>query len=157
MLVVRPATAQDLASCLRIVRELPEFFGGDVPNIVERDLQRHPGWVVVDEHEVIGFAIAERRSAYSTEILWMAVKADRRAAGHGTILLDSMLDALRDDGVQLVEVKTLDSSAGYAPYDSTRAFWERRGFVQIDTIDPLPGWQPGNPAAVYVAALRPTR
>jgi len=32
-------------------------------------------------------------------------------------------------------------------------FWERAGFVQMDTIDPLPGWQPGNPAAIYVAAL----
>jgi hypothetical protein len=68
-----------------------------------------------------------------------------------------VLEVLRDDGVQLVEVKTLDSSAGHALYDATRAFWERRGFVQIDTIDPLPGWRPGNPAAVYVAALRPTR
>jgi hypothetical protein len=27
----------------------------------------------------------------------------------------------------------------------------------VDTIDPLPGWEPGNPAAIYVAALRPTR
>jgi hypothetical protein len=27
----------------------------------------------------------------------------------------------------------------------------------IDTIDPLPGWEPGNPAAIYVAALRATR
>jgi hypothetical protein len=33
------------------------------------------------------------------------------------------------------------------PYEATRAFWERRGFVQVATIDPLPGWQPGNPAA----------
>ena len=33
----------------------------------------------------------------------------------------------------------------------------RNGFVHIDTIDPLPGWEPGNPAAIYVAALRPTR
>jgi hypothetical protein len=32
-----------------------------------------------------------------------------------------------------------------------------RGFVQVDMIDPLPGWEPGNPAAIYVAALRPTR
>ena len=53
----------------------------------------------------------------------------------------------------LVEVKTLDVSAGYEPYVSTRAFWERRGFRQIDCIDPLPGWQPGNPSAIYVAAL----
>jgi hypothetical protein len=30
------------------------------------------------------------------------------------------------------------------------------GFVQVDTIDPLPGWNPGNPAAIYVAALEPT-
>ena len=48
-------------------------------------------------------------------------------------------------------------SSGYRPYQATRAFWERNGFVHIDTIDPLPGWEPGNPAAIYVAALCPTR
>ena len=48
-------------------------------------------------------------------------------------------------------------SSGYRPYEATRAFWERNGFVHVDTIDPLPGWEPGNPAAIYVAALRPTR
>ncbi len=56
-----------------------------------------------------------------------------------------------------MEAKTLDRSSGYHPYEATRAFWERNGFIQIDTIDPLPGWQPGNPAAIYVAAVRPTR
>jgi hypothetical protein len=39
-------------------------------------------------------------------------------------------------------------AAGYPPYVATRAFWERSGFVQVDTIDPLPGWQPGSPAAI---------
>ena len=56
-----------------------------------------------------------------------------------------------------MEAKTLDSSSGYRPYEATRAFWERNGFVHVDTIDPLPDWQPGNPAAIYVAAIRPTR
>jgi hypothetical protein len=51
----------------------------------------------------------------------------------------------------------LDRSSGYRPYEATRAFWEHNGFVQIDTIDPLPGWPPGNPAAIYVAAVRPPR
>ena len=51
----------------------------------------------------------------------------------------------------------LGRSSGYRPYEATRAFWERSGFVYVDLIDPLPGWQPGNPAAIYVAALRPTR
>jgi hypothetical protein len=33
---------------------------------------------------------------------------------------------LSADGVQVVEVKTLDRSADYAPYDATRAFWIAR-------------------------------
>jgi GNAT superfamily N-acetyltransferase len=87
----------------------------------------------------------------------MAVDPARRGHGLGTVLLGRMLGELTADGVSVVEAKTLDRSAGYQPYEATRAFWERRGFVQVDTIDPLPGWQPGNPAAIYVAALRPTR
>jgi Hemerythrin HHE cation binding domain len=30
-----------------------------------------------------------------------------------------------------------------------RAFWERRGFIHVDTIDPLPGWQPGGIRAFF--------
>ena len=73
------------------------------------------------------------------------------------MLLDHVLGDLAAEGVSVVEAKTLDCSADYPPYEATRAFWEHRGFVQVDTIDPLPGWEPGNPAAIYVAALRPTR
>jgi GNAT superfamily N-acetyltransferase len=87
----------------------------------------------------------------------IAVDAARRGHGHGTRLLGHVLDDLAAAGVSVVEAKTLDASSGYQPYEATRAFWERNGFVQVDTIDPLPGWQPGNPAAIYVAALRPTR
>ena len=68
-----------------------------------------------------------------------------------------VLDHLGADRISVVEAKTLDRSSGYRPYEATRAFWERNGFVHVDTIDPLPGWEPGNPAAIYVAALRPTR
>jgi hypothetical protein len=45
----------------------------------------------------------------------------------------------------------------FTPDVATRAFYERNGFVHVDTIDPLPGWPPGNPAAIYVAAFRGTR
>lgn len=68
-----------------------------------------------------------------------------------------MLDALSADGVHLVEVKTLDQSADHPPYEATRAFWERHGFIQIDSIYSLPGWRSGNPAALYVCALDSTR
>jgi ribosomal protein S18 acetylase RimI-like enzyme len=90
------------------------------------------------------------RSSTAAEILWAAVRSDCRDNGIGTRMVEHVLDALAGDGVVLVEVKTLDRSAGHGSYEATNAFWERRGFVQVDRIEPLPGWQPGNP-------LRPVR
>jgi GNAT superfamily N-acetyltransferase len=157
MASIRAATAQDAAACAAIVLGLDDFFTDDVPGKVRSDLRDHDGWVVDDAGVVVGFAVVERRGARAAEVLWAAVAADRRGAGLGTRLVDHVLDELSADGVQIVEVKTLDPSADYAPYEATRAFWLARGFIQFDTIDPLPGWPPGNPAAILAVALAPTR
>jgi GNAT superfamily N-acetyltransferase len=157
VLKVRRAETGDAASCAAIVRGLPDHFTDDVAEKVSADLGMHPGWVVTDANHVVGFAIVDRRSQRAAEIRWMAVAKAAQGAGAGTLLLDHLLNQLAGDGLQVMEVKTLDRSADYEPYVATRAFWERRGFVQIDTIDPLPGWQPGNPSAIYVAAVAPTR
>ena len=142
---------------MAIITGLPDFFTDDVPDKVRSDLRDHGGWVIDDAGSVVGFVIVERRGERAAEILWAAVAADRRGSGLGSRLIDHVLDELGAEGVQVVEVKTLDPSADYAPYDATRAFWLARGFVQLDTIDPLPGWPPGNPAAILAAGLAPTR
>lgn len=147
---VRPFRPEDAGAVVAIVRGLPDYFTGDVPGHVRRDAAGHGTWVLADDDTVVGFAVVARKSPASAEILWMAVDPARRGRGHGTTLLKYILGRLAGDGVRLVEVKTLDRSAGYPPYEATRAFWEHNGFIQIDTIDPLPGWQPGNPAAIYV-------
>ena len=154
---VRGARSDDLERCLEIIHGLPDFFTDDVPAKVRDDLERHDGWVVAEGEEVVGFAVVDRRSSEAAEILWIAVQSHRRRGGCGTRLLDEVLGELRDQGVVLVETKTLDSSAEYAPYEATRAFWERSGFVQVDRIDEPPDWEPGNPAAILVAALSTTR
>lgn len=140
-----------------IVRGLPDYFTDDVPDKVHTDCIGHGAWVLVDADQVVGFVIAEQRRPLAAEILWMAIASARRGRGEGTLLLNAVLDDLGADGASVVEVKTLDKSSDYRPYEATRAFWEARGFVHLDTIDPLPGWQPGNPSAIYVAALRSTR
>ncbi|HEY2641767.1 MAG TPA: GNAT family N-acetyltransferase [Streptosporangiaceae bacterium] len=157
MPAVRRLVGADLPALMRILRGLPEYFTSGVPGQVERDAAVHDGWVVTDSGEVAGFAVAARRPPGGAEILWIAVDPARRGHGLGTELLDWVLGELAADGVSVVEAKTLDQSAGYQPYEATRAFWEHRGFIQVDMIDPLPGWEPGNPAAIYIAALRPTR
>ena len=102
------------------------------------DRRAHGGWVIEDADDVVGFVIVQRRGTRAAEIPWAAVDADRRRAGLGARLVDHVLDESSADGVQIVEVKTLDPSADYPPYDATRAFWLARGFIQLDTIDPFP-------------------
>ena len=101
--------------------------------------------------------LLEQRYPSAAEIPYAAVAPNEQRRGIGSALVDAALDTARASGVVLVEVERLDASAGYAPYDGTRAFWHDRAFRQVDCIDPLPGWQPGNPSAIYVAALAPTR
>ena len=157
MVTVRRSTARDIERCVAIVEGLPDYFTDDVPAKVERDLGAHSGWVAVGPERVVGFAVAARRSTRAAEILWIAVEDAERGQGAGSALVDHLVTELADGGVGVIEVKTLDQSADYEPYVATRAFWQRHGFIQIDTIDPLPGWEPGNPAAICVAALKPSR
>lgn len=53
----------------------------------------------------------------------MAVDPGRHGRGDGTVLLGHVLDDLAAAGIRLVEVKTLDRSAGYPPYEATCTFW----------------------------------
>ena len=157
MPAVRRFAAGDAPAAAAIIRGLPDYFTDDVPAKAERDAASHEAWVLTDSGTVAGFAVAARKSPGGAEILWIAIDAARRGRGHGTRLLGHVLNCLAAAGISVVEAKTLDRSSGYRPYEATRAFWERNGFIHVDTIDPLPGWQPGNPAAIYVAAIRPTR
>jgi GNAT superfamily N-acetyltransferase len=159
MLSARPCVPADIDAVVAIVRGLPEYFTADVPDKVRSEAAAPGTWVLSepDDDGMAGFAITKRMNGAAAEIRWMAVAPGRRRQGLGTALLGDVLSRLSADGVRVVEVKTLDSSAGYPPYEATRAFWERNGFVHIDTIDPLPEWEPGSPAAIYVAALLPTR
>ncbi len=154
---IRPVGPDDLEVCQAIVRGLPDFFTEDVPEKIANDLDAHHGWVITKDDGVVGFAVVDYRSSRAAEVLWMAVRHDQRNQGVGATLLEHVLGALAADNVALVETKTLDAAAGYEPYIATRTFWEHNGFVHVDTIDPLPGWQPGNPAAIYACALTSTR
>jgi GNAT superfamily N-acetyltransferase len=154
---VRSFQSKDLPIVKAIIQRLDAYFTPDVPEKIGHDISAHQTWVLVEGDRVVGVSVVDRRSSEVAEILWMAIDLDWRGRGAGTQLLSFVLEFLSADGVAVVEVKTLDRSSDYEPYEATRAFWEGRGFVQIDRIDPLPGWQPGNPCAIYVAAFQSTR
>ena len=154
---VREANAQDVEACVAVLAQLPNYFTPDTHEEVRRTFSPELAWVATRDEQVVGFVLVERRYPESAEITKAAVLPGERGAGVGTALVDTALRTLAEAGVAIVEVKTLEAAAGYEPYVATRAFWEGRGFRQIDCIDPLPCWQPGNPSAIYVAALSATR
>jgi GNAT superfamily N-acetyltransferase len=122
MLAVRRFEAGDVHAATAIIRGLPDYFTDDVPAKLAHDAASHEAWVLADSEKIAGIAVAARKSPGGAEILWLAVDAARRGQGHGTRLLGHVLDHLAATGISVVEVKTLDRSAGYEPYEATRAF-----------------------------------
>ena len=151
--MIRPATPGDIAHCLAIARGLPDYFTADALHEMAADLTRHPTYVAEVDGAVRGFATVKHKSAEVVELAWIAVYRSGRGKGVGSSLLAGLEGELREKAVKLIEVKTLDAKAGYAPYEATRRFYTKHRFVWLETIDPFPGWTAGNPCAIYVKIL----
>lgn len=154
MTVIRAARTNEVEGCVAVLERLPDWFTPDTHGEVRQHFAAAVTWVAVDDDDaIIGFVLAESRYPGVAELLFAGVVPELRNQGVGTALVEAALADLAGQGIEIVEVKTLDARAGYEPYVATRAFWTSRGFRQIDCIDPLPGWAPGNPAAICVIFL----
>ena len=125
-----------------------------MPDKVEYDAARHQAWVITDSGTVAGFAIAARRSSAGAEILWIAVDAARQGRGPEPGCSAASWTTWAPTGSASWRPRPWTAPPDTAPYEATRAFWERNGFVHVDTIDPLPGWEPGNPVRFGEARSR---
>lgn len=150
---VRAAEPGDADACVRVLAALPTHFTPDTHGAAAAAVRSGAAWIARVDDRAIGFVVLEHGFVHGAEITYAAVLPEHQGGGIGAALVAEAVRHARHAGVRAVEVKTLDASAGYEPYVATRAFWEARGFVQVDRIDPLPGWQPGNPCAIYVLPL----
>ena len=140
-------------ACLSIAKQLPQYFNEKGIATMSKDLREHRLYVAMDLDELTGFTAIHRKSSHVAEISWLAVKLERQHQGVGSLLIDHIANDLRAQGIRLLEVKTLSENAEYAPYEITRRFYEKRDFIHLETIDPYPEWEPGNPCAIYVRVL----
>ncbi len=139
--------------CLAIARSLPEYFtaGGIVE--MSKDLRRHRLYLAFDAGDLEGFATEQRTYDYTAELTWMAVRPDCRNRGVGTALLNFLVEDLNKTGIRLLQVKTLAAEADYPPYELTRRFYEKSGFLHLETVNPYPPWGAGNPCTIYVKII----
>ena len=148
---IRPLASADAVACDAIIAGLPDWFGNEhgIRDCAEA-VRSQPGLVAVEGGIVRGFLTWERREATGAEITWMAVRSDDRRRGVGHAMLSALLDRLRADSIDRLDVKTLSEREPYAPYAETRAFYVANGFVKVAELDI---WGPENPAVLLSRSL----
>ena len=149
---VRLASAREVARCLEIALDLPEWFNPRGIENMERDLARDRLTIAVQGNRVVGF-FATRDGGQLTELTWMAVRRNAQRKGVGTALLQRVEREARLRGRRALLVRTLAATVESGPYEATRAFYTGQGFRLARVIDPYPGWDPGNPCAEYEKLL----
>ncbi len=143
-------TDEERRACLEIAKALPEWFNEVGLKAMERDLREEETFIAVEDGQVLGFVTLKPVSDKALEILWMAVRRELRGKGIGTEMLRFVERWARGGGFEVLVVKT-SGDLSYRPYDETRRFYEKRGFVRVALIDPYPEW--GEEALIYVKCI----
>jgi GNAT superfamily N-acetyltransferase len=95
----------------------------------------------------------KHNTEHAAELVWLAVAKGYQRRGTGMALVNAACKALKVKGMKFFLVKSLSKRAHYTPYEASRRFFKKTGFVHIDTLDPCPGWDPGSPCDVYAKLL----
>jgi ribosomal protein S18 acetylase RimI-like enzyme len=142
--------------CLIIVRQLPKFFTPKALETINMDLKKNLTYIVMDSNNVLGFIVTDKGTSNLAEIKWLAIAPGHHHRGLGTSLIKYTEKQLKTFGVEKIMVKTLahlEIDEDNDPYQNTRKFYEKLGFVHQETLDPYPGWDPRNPCAVYIKII----
>jgi len=143
-------------SCLSVARELKQYFTNTAIKIIEKDLHKHLLFIAIDSADskkLLGFAVIDCKNQYVAEILWIAVKKEHQNNGIGSSLINYINSDLKSQGIRLLKAKTLSEDIKNSYYEKTRRFYKKSGFFLLETIDPYPGWDSGNPCAIYVKII----
>ncbi|MDI6917717.1 MAG: GNAT family N-acetyltransferase [Thermoplasmatales archaeon] len=153
MKISKGCDKKHIDACLLIAKELSEYFTENAIQTMRKDMKKHLLYIATDLGEVVGFMTINRKNNHVAEISWAAVELEHQHQGIGSALIDYITHDLKFQGIRLLQVKTLSEDVKYPPYEITRRFYEKMGFIHLETIDPYPKWEQGNPCAIYVKIL----
>jgi GNAT superfamily N-acetyltransferase len=142
----------------RLLTALPDWFGIESSNAgyvaSAATLPTYLAWPADSgrgrDRQAVGVLLSERHFPAAAEIHLMAVEPELRRHGVGRALVEALERDLVDDGVRLLQVKTLGPSYPDAGYEQTRRFYLGMGFESLEEITGL--W-PGNPCLIMVKVL----
>ncbi|MDD3193697.1 MAG: GNAT family N-acetyltransferase [Oscillospiraceae bacterium] len=145
--------AQKEAITLTVMHKLPLWFSP--PEDIDRKAKIHrdyPFFAVLDGTEPAAFAAVKIHNPYTADIYNIGVLEPYQHRGLGHQLVQAILDWCRQEGFVFLTVKTLDESANYPPYDSTRAFYLREGFLPLELFPTF--WDADNPCLFLARTVK---
>lgn len=140
----------DYSKVLAIAHELKEYFSEDGLKQIEEDTQSSTIFGAYDSTKMVGFVMYKKLNSQAIEMLWLGVLPSHQGGGIGGILVNESLRCI-GSSYKICEVKTLSESDDYEPYQKTREFYKRLGFISLETISPYPGWI--DPCQIFVKSL----
>lgn len=155
MLSVKEIISESLkkAITIEIMGNLPEWFNPpeDIPVKAEIH-KKYPFYAVYDNDNCIGFVALKIHNEYTAEIYNLGVLKEFHRMGAGHLLMEACKNYCIRNNKQFLTVKTLDESAVYEPYNSTRAFYKKEGFIPLEVFTNY--WDEENPCLFLVKAIR---
>ena len=134
--------------CENILRALPDWFGIESSLIqYVKDADIRPTMLAQDENDFIGFITIKKHFRESADIHCMGILPKYHRKGIGKFLIKELEKYLKDEGVKLLQVKTLSADRDCSAYAKTRAFYKAVGFIPLEVFPTL--WDEANPCLLW--------
>ncbi len=138
--------------CTPILRALPQWFGIEQATLQYiQDIEALPTLVAWVGRRAVGFVSYKQHNAYAAELYVMGVLPEMHRSGVGRALLRRVEEALRQRGVEYLQVKTLGPSHPDEGYAGTRSFYHAQGFRPLEEFKEL--WDKDNPCLLLVKTI----
>ena len=140
------------SECEAVLRSLPKWFGIEEALLMyAEDSGKLPTFAVEQDARVLGFLSLQEHFPVSWEVHCIAIAAEARNSGHGTLLLAHAERWLMARGVRFLQIKTVAATSPSLGYAESREFYAARGYLPIEVFPTL--WSPRNPALQLIKSL----
>lgn len=137
--------------CKSIIEELPQWFDEQGKKDYVANIENTSVWACFIDEEPVGFISIKSNNEFTSEVYVFGVLKEYHRSGVGSQLIEAACKKLISDNVKLLAVKTLDESADYEPYNQTRNFYLKHGFIPVDVYEKI--WNEENPCLLMVKVI----
>ena len=138
--------------CEKILRSLPDWFGIE-ESIIQyiKDANAMPTMIVKNETEEIGFLTIKKHFKESADIHCMGILPQYHGMGIGKQLIEKIEIHLKNEGVKILQVKTISEDSNCKFYATTRQFYKSVGVIPLEVFPKL--WDESNPCLQLVKKI----